>query len=422
MQPDQSPTPRPESRHSPAAACPHAAVHREERPGGLVTWQISAFSEARAALGDSRFSKDPRRLGEALRAGGRSMFAEYGDNLLDNLLNSDPPDHTRLRRLVGKAFSPATIERLGPTTQRLADELVASMLPAGRADLLAQFAYPFAFGVIARVLGLPPDSYRIFQRWTESMTAPREQGTDRMVAARHLCEHVTELVRRSREWLASAPAETLLDELVSARDDGDRLSENELVATVLLLIIAGHETTVNLIGNGVHALLQHPGQLALLRDHPDLIDGAVEELLRFQPPISKTTLRVTTTDVEVAGTEIPAGSIVNVLVPAANRDQRQFPDADRLDITRPPSAHMSFGHGIHYCIGAPLARMEGRIAIGALLRGLPGLRLAEPAAEIPWRASNILRGLQRLPVRFDSAGADDEVRDRRHAGAARVHA
>ncbi|HEY8373900.1 MAG TPA: cytochrome P450 [Pseudonocardiaceae bacterium] len=371
---------------------------------GLRVWVVTRYEDARAVLTDPRLSKDlrrrPYRIGTVPRDNVENQAPEEGEILTAHLLNFDPPEHTRLRRLVSKEFTPRRVERLRPRVERISAELVAALAQRAReaadgvVDLLDGYAFPLPITVICELLGVPVEDRADFRAWSNALldARPREEMLDATVAVR---DYLQRLVAAKR----AHPGDDLLSALVHTADAGDRLTEAELVSMAFLLLIAGHETTVNLIGNGVLLLLQHPDQLAALRADPGLLPGAVEELLRHDGPVSISTLRYTLEPVRIGDVEIPAGEFVEVALGSANRDERRFDDPDRLDITRPTSGHLAFGHGIHYCLGAHLARLEGEVALRDLLDAFPDLALAVPAEELRWRNSLLIRGLEELPVR-----------------------
>jgi cytochrome P450 len=372
-----------------AALAARGPVHRVQLPGGPMAWLVTDRVAARAALTHPGLSK------------GGPARAPYADELPpgiaaainNHMLAMDPPDHTRLRKLVSAAFTRRRTEALAPGIQELADDLLARLANRAEADLISAYAYPLPIAVICRLLGVPDADHHLFREWT----APLVVGGN-MAGIEAYSAAATALVAYVRELLAEKrrrPADDLLSALVAARDGEDRLTEDELTSMVYLLLLAGHETTVNLIGNGVLALLGHPDQLALLRAEPERLPAAVEELLRFDGPLQSAIPAIAVEPVEIAGVTIPAGANVVVGLLAANRVP------DRLDITRPePAAHVAFGHGVHHCIGAPLARLEGRIALGRLIARFPRLRLAVPAAEITRTPGFLMNGLATLPVRL----------------------
>jgi cytochrome P450 len=318
------------------------------------------------------------------------------------MLFRDPPDHTRLRALVSKAFTPRVIDQMREHIQEIVDRLLDRVQASGEMDVIGDLAYPLPVTVICEMLGVPLGDHESIRGWSadiarslDAIGLPSDvEIVDRgRVARRAIGDYFRALVPRRR----GNPQNDLLTGLIAAEEQGDKLSEGEVIAMCVLLFIAGHETTVNLIGNGLFALLQHPDQLARLQHDPALVPGAVEELLRYDSPVQRTA-RMTTEEVEIGGRQIAKGAMVVTAIGAANRDPAQFADPDRLDVTRKDVRHVSFGYGIHFCLGAPLARVEGQIALGTLLRRAPRLALAETAPE--WRESSVLRGLKRLRVTF----------------------
>ncbi|MDX2389062.1 cytochrome P450 [Streptomyces sp. DK15] len=371
-------------------------VRRTVIAGGLEAWLVTRYEDGLAALSDSRLSSDVRDAADTRLL--RQLPGTERESMLGNMLRSDPPDHTRLRRLVSKAFTARRVAGMRPRIQAVTDRLLDPIVAAGRADLVADFALPLPVTVISELLGVPVDDRHDFQHWTDRMVMRGAEPPDPAVvneAWLHMRAYVTELIRDKR----ARPADDLLSDLVAARDEEQRLTEDELVAMVFLLLAAGYITTVNLIGGGIATLLAHPDQLELLRSDPALLPGAIEEFLRYDGPVSPGIARFAREDVEIAGVSIPRGATVLIGSALADRDPARFTDPERLDITRQDNAHLAFGHGIHYCLGAPLARLEGQIAIGTALRRLPGLALAVPPEEIPWRPGG-LRGPRSLPVTF----------------------
>ncbi|MFI8390370.1 cytochrome P450 [Streptomyces sp. NPDC085540] len=380
---------------------------REEGPvrrvvvaGGLDAWLVTRYEDGLAALSDARLSSDVRDASDSRIL--RQLPDTERDSMLSNMLRSDPPDHTRLRRLVSKAFTARRVAEMRPRIQAITDGLLDAVVPAGRADLVADFALPLPVTVISELLGVPVDERHDFQHWTDRMLRRGAEPPDPAVvneAWQHMRAYLTGLVHAKR----ARPGDDLLSGLVTARDAQQRLSEAELIAMVFLLLVAGYVTTVNLIGTGIATLLAHPDQLELLRCNPDLLPGAIEEFLRYDGPVSPGIARFAREDVEIAGVAVPRGATVLIGSAVADRDPERFPDPDRLDITRKDNAHLAFGHGIHYCLGAPLARLEGQIAIGTVLRRLPGLALAADPDGIRRRPGG-LRGPESLPVTFTPGG------------------
>ncbi|GAB3070842.1 cytochrome P450 family protein [Micromonospora schwarzwaldensis] len=366
------------------------------------SWLITRFDDARAALTDPRLSKDlygPDR--HFLR-----IFGPNSEGLNRNMLNSDPPEHTRLRRVVSQAFAPRRIEALRPRVATVVDALIDKIVPRGEADLMREFAIPLPMTVICELLGVPPADHDRVLDWTQVIRTsgstrrpPEEERAAVQQAQAQLHHYLTDLVRDKRD----DPADDIIGELVRAVDRDRTLSEAELVTTTFLLLFAGHQTTADFLGNAVLALLTHPEQWELLRSTPRLLPTAIEELLRFDGPLPVASPRVATEDVEYQGVRIPRGSIVGVAINAANHDPAHFTDPDRLDLRRVRGPHLGFGHGVHYCLGVSLARMEALLALSALLRRLPGLRLAVPLAEVRrLPAASPFRGLLELPVTFSA--------------------
>ena len=369
-------------------------IHRMTVPAGGEAWMVTSYQVARVALQDPRLVKSP--------AGGGPYNGQLPTEITSaidrHLLASDPPDHGRLRRLVSAAFTRRRSELLAPRIQQLTDDLLDA-LPGhgpGPVDLITEFAYPLPITVICELIGIPERDRGQFRGWTGPLVGGRMAGFQAYSAA------LTAFVGYLRDLLADKrrnPADDLLSALLAVRDEGDRLSEDELTSMVFLLLIAGHETTVNLIANGARALLTHPDQLAALRDEPDRLGAAVEELLRFDGPLQSALPLQAAAELELGGRRISAGETVVISLLAANRDRSRLPDADQLDLLRPETtANLAFGHGIHYCLGAPLARLEGRIALGSLITRFPKLRLAVPAADLARTPGLLMNGLVDLPV------------------------
>jgi cytochrome P450 len=365
-------------------------VHRS--PMGF--WVLTRYDDIVGALRDSRFGKEVFAARIAAREGSGSIGI--------SMLVMDPPDHTRLRALVNKAFTPRVVELLRPRIQQIIDGLVARVSDAGQMDVIEDFAYPLPVIVICEMLGVPSDDRETFKTWgldiarglDAILLPPDSEQARRAASARQaLAEYLRRLIAERR----ASPRSDMLSNLIAAEEAGDKLSENELVATCALLLIAGHETTVNLIGNGMLALLRHPAELRRLRHDPSLIQTAVEELLRYDGPVQRVA-RVAGEDVRIGGTTIRKGETVMMFIGAADRDPAHFPDPDRLDLTRQDNRHIAFGWGIHFCLGAPLARVEGQMAINTLVHRLPGLALASDTPE--FRQSLTLRGLTRLDVSY----------------------
>ena len=373
-----------------------APVHPITLPGRQPAWLVTRYADVLDVLRDERFAKDRANALDPQRRARQPWMPSLLKPLARNMLDLDAPDHTRLRALVQKAFTPRMIEGLRDRVQALADGLLDAVPATGRFDLIRDYALPLPVTVISDLLGVPTDSRRQFHRWSRRIvatTSPR----DLFVALPAIWSFMR-FVRRLFALRRAAPQDDLISALIQVQEGGDTLSEDELLAMVFLLLVAGHETTVNLIGSGTLALLQHPEQLALLRGDPALSRSAIEELLRYTSPVEIATERFARAAITFAGTTIPRGEQVLAVLGSANRDERQFSQPDTLDLAREPNRHLALGQGAHYCLGAPLARLEGQIAIDTLLRRAPDLRLTVPPEALRWRRGLILRGLERLPV------------------------
>ncbi|MGW2709885.1 cytochrome P450 family protein [Streptomyces sp. NPDC001356] len=366
-------------------------VHRITGTDGLPAWLVTRYDDVRQALADPRLSLDKRN---ATPGGYRGMALPPA--LDANLLNMDPPDHTRIRRMVSKVFTPRHVEALRGQVRRTADGLLDSLAGQDEADLIPSYAAPLPIIVICDLLGVPQAQRPDFRAWTDALVAPDPARPERAKeAVARLLSFFTRLIADKR----ARPADDLLSALIAVRDREDRLSEDELMSLAFLILVAGYENTVHLIGNAVAALLAHPGQLAALRADAGLLDRAVEELARYDGPVPLAIRRFPTEDVVIAGVTVPKGETVLLSLAAAHRDPRRFTDPDRLDLGRDATGHLALGHGIHYCLGAPLARMETGIALTALFDRFPGLALAVPPRELRRRPSMRSRGLLALPVR-----------------------
>ena len=357
-------------------------------PGGTPSWLVTGYAEARAALTDPRLRKMP--------PGWRPDPASIFGLLEMHMLNSDRPDHERLRKLVNKAFTARRVEQLRPRITSITAGLLDDMSTRREVDLLASFAFPLPVTVICELLGVPVADRDDFRAWSATIVADS-------VAPEVFQAHATAMTGYFRALLAARrrePADDLLSALIAARDEEDKLSENELVSMAFLLLVAGHETTVNLIGNGMLALLLNPGELARLRADPSLLASAVEELLRYVNPVNNATYRFAAEPLEIGGARIGTGEVVLVALSGANRDPSRYPDPDLLDLSRDSAGHLAFGHGSHYCLGAPLARLEAEIAFGGLLERFGSMTLAVPPDALRWRPSTLIHGLEALPVRL----------------------
>jgi len=370
-----------------------APVYRTKLPDKRTVWLITRYDDVVEVLKDGRFSKD--------KAAARQKFwlPSMLKPLMRNMLDLDAPDHTRLRGLVHTVFTPRLIENLRERIQSLADESLDRLLARGKADLVRDYAVGIPTTIIAEVLGVPPKDRLKFRKWSNAGAAASASRFGVLKAIPELAffiRYIRSLVKMRR----AKPEDDLISALVRAEETGDHLSEDELLAMIVLLLIAGHETTVNLIGNGVLALLENPSQRDKLNNNPALIKSAVEELLRHNGPLETATERFSREDIKVAGVTIPRGDLVLAVLASANRDERQFDGADKLDITREPNPHVAFGLGMHYCLGAALARLEAQVAIATLLRRCPNLGLAVPSNALRWKRGLVLRGLEGLPITF----------------------
>jgi cytochrome P450 len=363
-------------------------------PDGQTAWLITRYDDVINAFKDKRISKDKLNSGQK-----QPWVPAFFKPLDRNMLDVDDPDHARLRGLVHKAFTPRLIEALRETIEKLTEELILAAKARGRMDLIADLALPLPVAVISQMLGVPANESDRFHGWSNTVVASQSSRFGALKAIPSVISflrYIRKLIRLRRDH----PQDDLTSALIQAEEAGDRLSENEMVAMIFLLLIAGHETTVNLIGNGMLALLTHPDQMGQLRGDLSLMPSAIEELLRFDGPLEMATERFTLEPVEFSGVTIPAGAMVYVVIASANRDEQQFEHADQLDIARANNRHLSFGQGTHYCLGAPLARLEAKIAMTALLKHMPRLRLACPSTQIRWKPGLILRGVQALPLEF----------------------
>jgi cytochrome P450 len=386
------------------------AAMREQDPvfkqpgldGTTPIWFVTRHEDALAVLlDDERFVLDPALAltPEELEARGETFQADPRVNT--NLLTKDGDDHRRLRRLVSKAFTPRMVEGLRPRVQEVADDLIDAVEPRGEMNLVDDFAFPLPIIVICELLGIPSEDRDRFREWSNLFVSPaltEEEQQAFAVAIEQFLGYLHELFEQRR----ADPGDDLVSALVQAEEAGDTLSEDELYSMVVLLIVAGHETTVSLIGNSVLALLSHPEELERLKADPDAVPDAVEELLRFDSPVERSITRWATTDVEVGSQTIRRGDLVVAVIGSANRDPDRFPEAERLDLTRGDAKHLGFGRGPHFCLGAPLARLEAEIALRTLFDRLPSLRLAIEEKDLYWRPIPLFRSLASLPVAWDA--------------------
>ena len=375
-----------------------APIYR--RGAGVGNWTLTRYADVAAALRDPRFSADrnyaDRRAPRVARLAEpeRSQFLALQHLETSSMLTTDAPDHGRLRGLAHQAFTPRMVERLRGRIQARTDDLIDRVISAGRMDIIADLAYPLPVNVIADMVGVPAADRGRLRRWAAAF----ETFLDGLAGVEENYRATLEFHDYLRELIAAHranPQDDLLSALVAAEAGGDRFTEEEILVTCTLLLNAGHVTTTNLIGNGLLALLHHPDQLRLLRDDPSLLPAAVDEVLRYESPV-QFTARTATTDVELGGALIRRGDLVKLMLGAANRDPAQFADPDRFDITRQESRHLAFGLGPHFCLGSALARLEGQIVLGTLLRRLPGLRLTTDQVE--YRPNLAFHGLAALPL------------------------
>lgn len=375
-----------------------APVHSVRLRNGSHAWLVSRYDDAVAVLSNPQFVKDPLK---AKGDGGSKPPWLPGPlrALSRNMLDLDEPDHRRLRNLVQKAFTPRVVEEMRPRIECIATKLLDAIERRGdnAAELIAEYAAPLPVTVIAELLGVANDDRRKFHRWSHAIVAADTSGWHKVraiPAGFAFILFLRRLIRQPRSGLR----DDLLSRLIEVQDEGDRLSADELLAMCFLLLVAGHETTVNLIGNGVLALLENPEQMQRLRDEPALIPSAVEEMLRYSSPLQLATERYATADVKVGEVTIPRGALVYVVLSSANRDEKAFSCPAEFQLDRQPNRHLAFGHGIHYCLGAPLARLEGQIAIRLLLERFSEIHLSRGTGELRWRRGLVLRGVESLPV------------------------
>ncbi len=372
-------------------------VHQLSVSNGQSTWLVSRYTDVELVLRDERFIKAQHKVLPTEEP--RYRQASPDDLFTLGLGKFDPPDHTRLRTLVNPFFTPRQVELWRVRIQAITDELISAVEKQGQMDLIEDFAFPLPLTVILEMLGMPAEDCTQLHEWTRRIVDALDDPVAFQQAGPHLQafhSYLVALIGQKRQ----APADDLVSKLIQAETEGDRLSERELVAMIFLLIMAGYQTTGTLIGNGVLALLTHPEQMTLLRDQPALIKTAVEEFLRYRSPLMLGTHTWASEDLELGGKSIRRGDLVLVSLAGANRDEQEFLAPDALDITRQDNHHLAFSKGIHYCLGAPLARLEGQIAINTLLHRLPHLRLRIDPEMLAWRPGAMILGLHHLPVVF----------------------
>ncbi len=359
---------------------------------------VTRYDDVVTVLKDARFSNDMRKIGANMNP--PWWMPKTVATFQSSMILVDDPDHRRLRDLVHKAFTPRMLHDLTDRIAEITDDLLDAMAKKPTVDLIHDFALPIPLTVISDMMGVPHKDRLKFHKWMgtflEISGGTKLQMAGKLINMFQMYRFFKGLIKLRRQ----DPQDDLVTALVQAEQDGDRLNEDELIAMIFILLLAGHETTVNLIGNGTLALLENRDQLHKLQQHPELMDSAVEELLRFTNPVEQPAPRYALEEVELSGRKIPKGSRVLVGIASANRDETAFPNADKLDIERTPNKHVAFGLGIHYCLGAPLARMEGKIALQKLLARYPNMQLGVTSDAVQWRTSMAVRGLKALPVRL----------------------
>jgi cytochrome P450 len=363
---------------------------------GLHAWLVTEYGDVRRLLADPRLSKAAGGAAPIL-AKHSTEDVSGGAITSESMLFSDPPQHSRLRRLFGKAFTMRRTENLRPRIEELTDQLLGSVSSGAEIDLVESVAMAVPIAVIGELLGVPRTAHHDLRRWNRTLTSVDSEPSDKyrayMASLEYFRDLIADKVRRQDT------ADDLINAMINP-DDEERFDESELLSTIFLMMNAGYETTANLISSSVYALLKHPEQLELLRGDATLIPNAVEEFLRYESPLNLSTLRYTTEPVEIGDAVVPAGEVVFLALCSANRDPDRFTEPDELDIRRNAAAHLAFGHGIHHCVGAPLARLEGEIVLARLLDKFPRWEAAEPLDRLSWRYTLQFRGLERLPVRL----------------------
>ncbi|MGB1249957.1 MAG: cytochrome P450 family protein [Candidatus Promineifilaceae bacterium] len=377
----------------------NAPIYAHKDRSGRSVWYVTRYRDVMRVMRDPRFVKDPTRAQPSAPSPRARKQPSLQQSINRNMLFSDPPDHTRLRALVNLAFTPRRVERMREQVQTAADQLLDKVAGTGQIELIADYALPLAIIIISDLLGIPQADRDQVATWSQSIISPGGRGLkarERKRQMRAFVDYLNTLFAARQ----TDPQDDLITDLVNAEAEGEKLTEMELSSMVALLLVTGHETTVNLIGNGALTLLTHPDQLALLLANPSLIDSAVEELLRFDGPVETSTTRWVAENLLFDGHAMQQGDVMRVVITSANRDSAEFATPDTLDITRKRNKHLQFGHGIHYCLGAPLARLEGRIGLWTLFERLPNLRLTTPADQLKWRPGVLFRGLDMLPLAF----------------------
>jgi cytochrome P450 len=375
---------------------PLSRVKSRQLVRGRGGYLLTRYDDVMTVHTDKRFSSD---IVNNSRAGGMIKYLPRMLRLLtDSMVFKDDPDHKRLRGLVSRAFTPKMVDQMAGGIGTLVEGLVDDLAAKGQVDLIDEFATPLPLAVISEMLGVNDDDRDAFHASAKRFIDSSSAGPAQLLAALPAAQRMLRLFERLAERGRTAPDDRLISALVRANDEGDHLSDQEVLAMIFLLLLAGHDTTANLIGNGTLALLDHPDQLARLRQHPELIDLAVEELLRFTSPVTCGAARIALEDVDIAGSTIPKGSQVLGMIISANRDEDVFTDPGALDVGRDPNRHLAFAFGAHYCLGNQLARLEGRIAINALIQRFESIELTVAREELRYKSTQSLRGLRSLPV------------------------
>ena len=377
-----------------AAMRKETPVYKTILPGGVEVYVATRYQDVQAGLKDARLVKNIHN------ARSESLPGQPGSAMVNagNMLKADPPEHTRLRSLTNEAFKPKYINQMRGHIEEIANQLLDKVQAAGKMDVIADFAFPLPITIISEMMGVPNHDYQKFGKWSSDLITSGILSSENPMSGKEFMElggYVRGLVDEHRKQ----PREDIISQLINAEESGDQLNDMEVMTTIILLLIAGHETTVNLIGNGMAALLQQPAQLEKLKQEPKLIKPAVEEMLRYVNPVQFVN-RYASEDIEMGGEKIPRGAHILLALAAADHDPDFASDPEKLNITRDEARHLAFGQGIHYCVGAPLARLEGEIAFTALLKRMPDIRLAVAPDQLKWRPALELRGLQSLPVTF----------------------
>lgn len=366
--------------------------------GKVKIWFVTRYEDVQTVLHqDELFVRDPRNALPADKVPQRSPTEEL---LFNHMLNKDRDEHRRLRTLVSQAFTPNRVRNLRPRVEAIARDLIETVKPQGQMDLIGDYAFHLPTIVISEMLGIPSQDRENFKKWSEAVISPALTPEAQARAAQLMGEFIAYL-RELFDLRRSSPQDDLVSALLQAHQTGDQLSESELFSTTVLLIIAGHETTVNLIGNAVLALMRFPEARAALQQHPEQMAGALDEFLRYDSPVERSFSRWVARDTELGGQQIRQGDLVMGILGAANHDPEKFADPQTLDLSRNARRQLAFGHGMHYCLGAPLARLEGEIALNALLQNLPNLRLGIPEDQLTWRTQPMFRGLRHFPLIWD---------------------